>query len=308
MNFEKLNALMEAQPARGIPFSHVIVTKDGETVFEKSVGFADAEGKVPYTNNHLCWIFSCTKVITCVAAMRLVEEGRLQLSDPVSKYLPAYAYLTVKDKNGKVIPAKNTMTVFHLFTMTGGLNYEKNTAPIIREIQNPTANTVSLCNAIAQSPLDFEPGTNFKYSLCHDCCLIALTCQNTDAMLTDSAVLVRYIIGNTLGVTFHVSMHMIMFGYVMGIRFRKGTVCIFSYPIPFTCHAFHCRRLSNELSIANHLRRNPSADRRTGMLQIVSVKTVRNKSRILHGRQLYGIPIRFRLRQVLLILMNGITA
>lgn len=168
MNFEKLNALMESQPDRGIPFSQIIVTKDGKTVFEKSVGFADAEGKLPYTGDRLCWIFSCTKVITCVAAMRLVEEGRLRLSDPVSKYLPAFGELTVMQKDRSVVPAQNVMTVEHLFTMTGGLDYDLRAPAILEAVSNPNNGTVEIVSAMAKKPLQFEPGTHYAYSLCHD--------------------------------------------------------------------------------------------------------------------------------------------
>lgn len=168
MNFSKLNDFIRSLPACGIPGCEIAVTYKGEQVFRTRTGYSDKEFTKPVSPSDIYRMYSVSKVTTCVAAMQLVERGVIALDDPVSKYLPAYAYLTVKDKNGKVVPAKNTMTVFHLFTMTGGLNYETNTAPIIREFQNPSANTVSLCNAIAKSPLDFEPGTDFKYSLCHD--------------------------------------------------------------------------------------------------------------------------------------------
>ena len=168
MNFSKLEAFIQSLPACGIPGCEVAVTHHGKPVFRSSAGYSDRELTKPVSPNDIYRMYSVTKVTTCIAAMRLVEQGKLGLDDPVSKYLPAFAYLTVTGKNGKPTPAQNTMTVFHLFTMTGGLNYEKDTGPVLRALQDPAANTVSVCNAIARSPLDFEPGTNFKYSLCHD--------------------------------------------------------------------------------------------------------------------------------------------
>ena len=99
-DFKKLDALMESLPHGGIPAADLIVTHQGETVYRKQVGYSDLEGTRPVSNSDLYWLFSATKVVTCLAAMRLVEEGRLSLSDPVSKYLPAYGKITVKDLPG----------------------------------------------------------------------------------------------------------------------------------------------------------------------------------------------------------------
>ena len=168
MNFAKLDALLESQPLRGIPFCDMIVTHKGETVYRKMVGHADAEGKVPYTKDHLCWIFSCTKVITCVAAMRLVEEGKLRLEDPVSLYLPAFEKLTVMNAEKQIVPAENTLTVEHLFTMTGGFDYNLKAPNLVEAYENPENRTVEIVSALAKAPLLFEPGTRYRYSLCHD--------------------------------------------------------------------------------------------------------------------------------------------
>lgn len=168
MNFKKLDALLEGQPKRGIPFCEMIITKDGETVYHKWVGTADAEGKVPYTPEHLCWIFSCTKVITCVAAMQLVEQGRLSLSDPVSKYLPTFASLSVLQKDQTVAPAKREMTVEHLFTMTGGLDYDLKRPAVAKAIEEGRDSTLEIASELAKDPLLFEPGSHYRYSLCHD--------------------------------------------------------------------------------------------------------------------------------------------
>ena len=96
MRFKDLNSFMDSMPRRGFPASHLAVMKDGELVYNRWCGFADARSTRPVKENDLYWIFSATKVITCIAAMRLVEEGRLSLSDPVSKYIPEYAELRVK--------------------------------------------------------------------------------------------------------------------------------------------------------------------------------------------------------------------
>ena len=167
MNFSKLDAFMKTMPERGIPGCELAVAKDGEIVYRTSVGFADAAKTKPASKNDLYWIYSATKVITCIAAMRLVEEGKISLDDPVSKYIPEYAHLTVLQADGSVAPAKNTMTVLHLFTMTGGLSYDLKAPSLLNAIKQ-NASTLDTVRAMAKDPLLFEPGTHYKYSLCHD--------------------------------------------------------------------------------------------------------------------------------------------
>lgn len=170
-SFEPLTAFVDSLSGHyGIPSCDLIVYKDGEEVYRHLAGFSDAEGKVPASPNDLYRLYSATKVCTCTAALRLIDEGKLDLEDPVSKYLPAYAHLTVKQPDGSIAPAKNVMTVRHLFTMSAGLNYDMNRggSPRILKEKGEKAGTVEICNAYAEAPLDFEPGTHFQYSLCHD--------------------------------------------------------------------------------------------------------------------------------------------
>lgn len=167
MNFAKLDAFMNGMPDRGFPGCELAVTVDGKTVYHRCVGYSDVEKTRPANENDLYWIFSCTKVITCLAAMRLLEEGKLSLTDPVSKYLPAYENMQVIEKDKTVRPAKTVMTVEHLFTMTGGMTYDVKVDKIA-QMAAINANTVQVCSFMANDPLIFDPGTHYKYSLCHD--------------------------------------------------------------------------------------------------------------------------------------------
>ena len=169
--FEPLTAFLDTvSEYYGIPGCDMLIYKDGEEIYRHQAGFCDAERVVPVSNDNLYRLFSATKISTCTAGLRLVEEGKLSLDDPVSKYLPAYANLTVKQPDGSIAPAKNVMKVWNLFTMTGGLDYNMQrggTARILEE-KGDAAGTVELCNGYAEAPLDFDPGTHFQYSLCHD--------------------------------------------------------------------------------------------------------------------------------------------
>ena len=124
MDFSKLESYFKTLPARGIPGCEIAVAFEGEIVYRSSAGYADAQMTKPTSKDDLYWIFSATKVITCIAAMRLVEEGKLHLEAPVSKYIPEFGNVKVQQADGTLAPAKNVMTIEHLFTMTGGLDYD----------------------------------------------------------------------------------------------------------------------------------------------------------------------------------------
>ena len=165
---EKLARYLDYLPQCGVPSCDFAVAKDGKPVYRHTVGYEDHAKTRPLTENSIFRLYSVSKVTTCVCGMRLVEQGLLGLDDPVAKYLPAFAHLSVKQRDGSLLPAQNTMTLRQLFTMTGGLDYDLNAEPIRRAAALPEANTVSVASAMAETPLSFEPGTHYKYSLCHD--------------------------------------------------------------------------------------------------------------------------------------------
>ena len=182
MNFEKIDQYLDTLPQCGIPACSFLVTHKGKEVYSHSAGFADLEGNRPADVNDLYWVCSITKVTTCVAAMQLVESGRIKLDDPVSKYLPAFSELYVRGEDKKsVYPAKTVLTVEHLFTMTGGFGYDINSDVLKDARANPNASTQEVVNALAKEALFFEPGTHFRYSLCHD--ILAAVVEVASGML-----------------------------------------------------------------------------------------------------------------------------
>ncbi|MBQ9197638.1 MAG: beta-lactamase family protein [Clostridia bacterium] len=153
----------------GVPSVDMIVCRDHEQLYRYMAGHRDTERKERLQGNETYNLYSATKVITTCAEMQLIEQGKLSLDDPVSKYLPAYAHLTVKDGDG-ARPAERVMTVRHLMSMQSGLNYDAATPPVKKLLEETggMADTRQLVEAKAQDPLEFEPGTNFLYSLSHD--------------------------------------------------------------------------------------------------------------------------------------------
>lgn len=168
MDFSKIEKLIDTMPMRGIPFFELIVTKDGNEVYRHRTGISKVETKKPFAKDDLYWLYSTTKVVTCVAAMRLVEAGKIKLNDPVSKYLPNFANLTVRDNSGQAVPCKTEMTIEHLFTMTGGIGPDHENRENLNELINKGAGTVEITNHFASIPLYFEPGTRYQYGFCHD--------------------------------------------------------------------------------------------------------------------------------------------
>ena len=167
MNFDSLSRYLDSLPSKGIPGCDMIIFKDHEPIYRHMAG--EGRPNQPIQGDETYWLYSATKVFTMVAGMQLVEKGLLKLDDPVSKYLPEFADLTVKDGD-EIRPARTTMTVQHLMSMQGGLDYELNT-PAIRAAHKEYGENITtrqLVSALAKQPLNFDPGTHLRYSLCHD--------------------------------------------------------------------------------------------------------------------------------------------
>ncbi|MBO5023027.1 MAG: beta-lactamase family protein [Clostridia bacterium] len=153
----------------GVPSCGLIVYKNHEKIYEHFIGYEDSEKTKEANGETLYFMFSCTKPMTVTAGLMLWERGLLDIDAPVKKYLPEFKDVFLL-KNGERVKPQNTMTVRHLFTMSAGLDYRLDTEPIREAIKssNNTITTREMMKAIIASPLSFEPGEKFQYSLCHD--------------------------------------------------------------------------------------------------------------------------------------------
>lgn len=166
-SFEKLTAYMDKLGEYSIPARDVVVWQNHKPIYRHMSGFSDAAGKKPVSAEDIYLLYSSTKLLTCVGALRLVEKGRLKLEDKVSAYLPEYGEVTVKD--GDIVrPAKTQMTVKDLFTMCGGLSYDRGVPSLLAVKGDKTATTRDVVRLFVEEPLLFDPSTHFEYSLCHD--------------------------------------------------------------------------------------------------------------------------------------------
>ena len=129
------------------------------------VGWADVDKKIPMSLDRTFMQCSQTKGFCGVTVAILVEEGKLSLDDPVSKYLPEFKELkiAVKDKAGKktLVPAKNVLTVRMAMNHTGGFPFEIPTKMAKGIAALPLRDTAK---EAAANPLLFEPGTAIRYS------------------------------------------------------------------------------------------------------------------------------------------------
>ncbi|MEW6323674.1 MAG: serine hydrolase domain-containing protein [Acidobacteriota bacterium] len=100
-----------------------LVLQDGKPVYERAVGWSDKEAGRRMAPDTIFRIASQTKAITSAAVLMLVEDGRMSLTEPVSRYLPEFAKATVVGQGGAVVPVKRPITIAHLLTHTAGISY-----------------------------------------------------------------------------------------------------------------------------------------------------------------------------------------
>ena len=175
MNFQPLKDFMDNYlPMLGVPGMDIVIYKDHEEIFRYQSGYDSLKYGTPVNPGALYHMYSCTKVATCVAATQLIERGEILATDPIYAYFPEYRDIKVKhtlpDGTVEVRPAEKVLTVEHLLTMTGGLDYDISRPGIKRVIKetNGKSPTLDIVRALAEDPFIFEPGTRYQYSLCLD--------------------------------------------------------------------------------------------------------------------------------------------
>lgn len=153
----------------GLPGFDLIVYHQGNCVLRYQNGFRDLENRIPMNGKERLNLYSCSKPITCTAAMQLWEKGLFQLEDPISLYVPEFREMQVLTEQGTE-KAKNPILIRHLFQMTAGLSYDVNSPQmqLCRQATNGGCPGREVVRYLAKEPLLFEPGTGWKYSLCHD--------------------------------------------------------------------------------------------------------------------------------------------
>ncbi len=156
-----------------------MVIQHGEEQCYHEAGYRDISAGRKMTRDTIHILYSMTKPITAAAVMILLEEGRIDLLDHVSEYIPGFANQYVMDR-GMAVPVTRPMTIHNLLNMTSGLVYLGESSPaetrserLVEEIKeklltDQALTTLQIADRIGQIPLAFMPGESWQYGLSAD--------------------------------------------------------------------------------------------------------------------------------------------
>ena len=159
----------------------ITVNRRGRLAYVARYGARDVSGDRPVETDTLWRLYSMTKPITAVAAMVLWEEGGFELNDPVSRFIPSFGDVRVftggTDVRQATVPASEPVRIWHLLTHTAGLTYGFMRSHPVDAIYRargyewawpPGCDLATACDAWADIPLLFQPGTDWSYSVATD--------------------------------------------------------------------------------------------------------------------------------------------
>jgi CubicO group peptidase (beta-lactamase class C family) len=160
-----------------IPGAIAVVALGGHVEMFEALGRQDPQAGMAMKDDAIFRIYSMTKPIVSLAALMLAEEGVLQLSDPVSKYLPEFANQQVAVEEGgdlRLQPSRRDATVHDLLRHTAGLTYEFLGSNAVQrqyeaaDIANRSRTNAEFCKVLAALPLADQPGARWQYSRATD--------------------------------------------------------------------------------------------------------------------------------------------
>ena len=159
----------------------LVVSRRGRLAHVSRYGSRDLEAGLPVEPDTLWRLYSMTTPVTSVAAMMLYEEGMYELSDPVSRFIPAFADVRVyaggSDQRQVTVPATEPVRIWHLLTHTAGLTYGFLRVHPVDALYRAAGfewawpagmDLAQACEAWAGFPLLFQPGTEWNYSVATD--------------------------------------------------------------------------------------------------------------------------------------------
>ncbi len=175
IQLQRLSQLASKYVGEGrVPGMVNLVMRNGDIVHFEAVGNRGVDDNTPMRLNDLFRIYSMTKPITSVAAMQLYEQGKFQLSDPVTKFVPELQGLNVLNKDGTLSPVKREMTMHQLLMHTAGFSYgfhpyrdPVDKLYVAADLVTAT-NLESFVSKLAELPLRSQPGEIYHYSVAVD--------------------------------------------------------------------------------------------------------------------------------------------
>ena len=189
---ERLTTFMRQEVAdKKLPGAVVMVARKGKLVYSQAFGSLSPAGSAPMATDSIFRIYSMTKPLVSTALMMLVEDGKVQLTDPVSKFLPSFKNPMVSTAafdpvsgavSYRLVPANREPTIQDLLRHTSGIAYGELTRnPLVREayikanVFKPTLDFDArdlpgpqMADGLGKAPLAQQPGTAWEYSLSVD--------------------------------------------------------------------------------------------------------------------------------------------
>ncbi len=165
--------------AHDISGAVTLVARNGKIVHFEAHGLRDVDAKKPMAKDSLFWIMSMTKPIVGTSVLMMVEEGKLRLTDPVSKFIPQFRspkVAVMQDRPGGApagspapfytVPASRELTIQDLLTHVNGLNTggAASSAEVSKIALKAGESLADYIPRLATTPLDFQPGTRWQYS------------------------------------------------------------------------------------------------------------------------------------------------
>ncbi|MDR0232643.1 MAG: beta-lactamase family protein [Dysgonamonadaceae bacterium] len=162
---ERIDALLQDYVDRGIiPHALTFVAKNGQVIHNKAFGWRDVEKQIPLQKDDIFRMYSQTKAITTVALMTLFEQGKFQLDDPVSKYIPEMTdQVIIPGSNPAKLQtrkAASPVLIRHLLSHTSGITGTRPQPSMPPKEYNTLEEYVK---NLVQAPLLFDPGTKWNY-------------------------------------------------------------------------------------------------------------------------------------------------
>lgn len=167
-----------------LPGGSVAVAKDGRLVYARGFGWADEKNRVPMQPDSLLRIASVSKPFTAAAFMRLVEQGKLKLNEPILPYLKKFGAEDEKNLD----PRWRKITLEHLLRHTAGFDRGKSLDPMfIPQRPKPPLDQAGIIRYMLGRPLDFDPGTRYVYSN-FDYCMLGRVIEAVTGKTYEEAV------------------------------------------------------------------------------------------------------------------------
>ncbi len=173
---DRITRFFDNEVASGkLPGAVVLIRQHGKPVYLKCFGVQDVATKAPMTSDTIFALHSMTKPITSLAAMMLIDAGKMSLSDPASKFIPGFADVKVADNTAadqttlKLVPLDRPITIADLLRHTSGITYDYIGGKLIMKAYSESGlfdghfDNKTFADRIAKLPLARQPGTLWRY-------------------------------------------------------------------------------------------------------------------------------------------------